>query len=390
MRDITISYQDHLDIETEPLKKREYKLTYINYKKKNDITHNLSKNDNNSEVNSKFLSPFEKIFLKTPKSNNNILYNSSSEELYRNGIALVMAMSQKMFSDPNNSSLLIEKHLDPTICKIHIIDDNKDFPDNLPVIQDNIIHKGKADRPLKETISLLQLKSDVDLKSYDKKDDLELLSNGITNEVVEFSTQDQPASDIVSNDNKMQTTGLFGNISKSYVDDSVYILGSATDHNNHHQLSDNSISEHIQYMQKGMINILKIQMKPDSHDNVIATLRLSDNKLFVKLQVESSYIYKKIENERKGILDALNYSGYTIDSLDVDFVQKETVNIYQDSADLDSRQNSFSQSGNFERGKTYCSKRETVGGKLSLIEKKSNNIYQEGEDIGSYSCCIYV
>ncbi|AKK20374.1 flagellar hook-length control protein FliK [Candidatus Liberibacter africanus] len=150
------------------------------------------------------------------------------------------------------------------------------------------------------------------------------------------------------------------------------------------------IPESCYYTDQGSIKTLKIQMKPNSPDNVIATLSLSGDKLSVKLQVKSDSLYKKIHTERQDILDALNFSGYTIDHFDVDFMQKDFGGIFHDSMNYFAQQHNPMQSNNFDRKKFYSLAKERVEKKVFGVEKRSGAIYSNDEIIGIYSNYFYV
>ncbi|MBY7649303.1 MAG: hypothetical protein C4617_02115 [Candidatus Liberibacter europaeus] len=385
MKDVIISSQEHLDVRTGFLNQVEDKLNSVNYKKKDNAACILKKSDDKSNLNSQMPSSFEKIISTTFRSNKSIHDNQFEENLCQGELSTIIMMPGVLFPLVEQNDLLLENSSEfITSYEKDVFDFSNIIPNDLSVI------KEKSDHSLEDVIALLQLKSFADFTNHDSEA-LELPSSDIPAKI-DFSIENKLISDIVSKNDTMQDFRCISIPGNFCLDNSIDFHGFTVINTNQKiALRFAIIPEHVRYMERGMINTLKIQIKPDSYDNITATLCLSGNRLSIKIQVESSHLYKRIQNERLGILDSLNFAGYIMDSFDVNFVQNDKTIFHQDLVNSYTQQQNFTQSGDFKRRKSSLPERNCVDKEVPVSHKeKRRNIYNGEEVIGSYYFCIYV
>ncbi|MBA5724081.1 hypothetical protein [Candidatus Liberibacter sp.] len=148
--------------------------------------------------------------------------------------------------------------------------------------------------------------------------------------------------------------------------------------------------EYTNYAKKEQINSLKIQMKPDSPENVIATLRLSGSKLSIRLQVEASCLYNRIQYDRQVILDTLQFPGYTIDCFDVAFIMQDVADFYPNTIDFHTQQKNFQQSEDSGKNKQQDFERWRADKKNFSEEENRWDIYNDRGGTSACADCVYI
>ncbi|KJZ82418.1 hypothetical protein AP064_01720 [Candidatus Liberibacter solanacearum] len=408
MKEVSIACQDHFDVKSSSLDNRDNNLDAVQEKKKNNTAKILKKILDQKDISSQNKSLFEKILLTVPNADSNICTNEEisfenavennpcTENLCHNPLdELIM---RDITSNEENDCLIKDSS---EVCSRIA----KDIYNSSTIALRDFLIIDKIDGEhsdflLKSTVALLQLKT--------SPDSMELLPLGLESDSTssdlrqgkENFSKDKPCKAVgflieeklttVSEDKEIRNLELFPIFRRLYNDGIGSFPSTENALNQKFAMRFTMIPEHVHYIDRGSIKTLKIQMKPNSPDNVVATLSLSGDKLSIKLQVESDYLYKKIQNERQGILDSLNFSGYTMDHFDVDFRSKDTVNLYQDSINYFSQQQGFKQSDDFERKKVHFPEKGRVEKKVFWGEKRTGIIYNNGEYIGMYSEYIYV
>ncbi len=72
------------------------------------------------------------------------------------------------------------------------------------------------------------------------------------------------------------------------------------------------------------VNMLKIQMTPESLGNVTATLRLHGDQLTVHLTVESGEAFKQLSHDKDGLIQSLKSQGFSVDQVSVQMAPTPT------------------------------------------------------------------
>ncbi|XCE65647.1 hypothetical protein Q7L87_03345 [Candidatus Liberibacter asiaticus] len=391
-----ISYKGLLEANQYSLGHNDDRLNSIQEEKRNNSTKTINKNPNKQDFDVQNKSLFE-IFLTTiPDADNHI--HEDEERLIDNDL---IYNSYKGAMYPSASQYFTVRDLSAS---------EKDFPSiesfaskSPQDIEDisgflspdfSILLKNKTDRDYSDGLCTItdvfsQLKSDSGSFSNYLRHRKEMFSEDVPLNPVDFLLEKQ--LDTASLGEEICNLKGFSVPSRYQSSDSLDALMSTESVLNQKSfMRVTMIPESVHYTDTGSIKALTIQMKPNSPDNIVATLCLSGEKLSVKLRVESDFLYKKIQSGRQNILDALNFSGYTMDRFDVEFVRKDSLDLLKDSMNYCAQQQGFTHSNEFEKKKLYFPERERTEKKFFWGEKRSGPIYNKGEIIGIYSNYIYV
>ncbi|MEG8099267.1 flagellar hook-length control protein FliK [Candidatus Liberibacter brunswickensis] len=370
-------------------------LDYTQGKKKNNNIKNIDKNSDKQDFDFQNQSLFKQVLLTIPNTESHIdgkegvlidnyLTNTSVEKSLCSIVSQYLILRDTIVDNKDISSIESYSNSTQDIEQILSV-----LPQKFSILSDKKKYKSSLNTPMTMKFDLSQLKSNTSENNNYVGNEQENLSGKELFTEVDFLTENP--FDVLSSDEKMINLECFLGQNKYYYGDrfdSFKYLENIINKTSFMRFP--MIPESITYTDRGSIKTLKIHIKPNSPDSVIATLCLSGDNLSVKLQVDSDHIYKKIQTGRQDILDSLNFSGYKIDCFDVDFTRKDSSEISQDSMNYFSQQQGSMQSNNFDRKKSDSFIKERVGKKMLWKEKISNPIYSNGDIIGIYSNYIYV
>ncbi|MBL0848507.1 MAG: flagellar hook-length control protein FliK [Candidatus Liberibacter ctenarytainae] len=372
MKDVIIYGQDHLNIKERSSQNiRKDPLQPIQGKKKIDVPETLNKKIESREVDFPVESPFEKVVSSLSQASKNIS-NDCCEAIIQNELVMAM-MNNGIHSLIYNHHGVEDHSSEPIIISDKdIVSVINSIPQDIPVLMAEIIDKECFNSS----------------SNHNARDASEVFSKDICDESTDRLIENQLVSNIGSEGQIVHALeGL--SIPKNFaLEENTNVFRIVENYFN--QKLSMQLSMIPDQTERSSINTLKVQMRPDSPDNVVATLCLSGNKLSVKLQVESGYLYHKIRNDRQDIVDALNSSGYTMDRFDIDFVDIGSSNLDQNSMNSSTQQENLTQSEDFGKKKTHLPERKNIGEKIPPEGENNRNNYYDGEVIGTYSGYIYV